>query len=255
MTSGPHRRPPADADVPAEDDGLQVLLRSTFDALVAATGSARRRGNLENLRQALEHLRAHRSVDFGFVNVAATVAALGLGSPKAQTIRNSDGMDFRSLIEAYRDAYGRKRVQPKGDEEARMAATIPDMRTRGWAEYMLAENRSLKRRLDLLKNAFTKIQPVSELVLSDGTSIDLSAAHARPSDRGGAAAARIAGGTPSFAADEVRAVAAFMRSVDDLDCDFDDATGALIARRSGLEVAPPGFRQALLRIGGDGGKE
>ena len=58
---------------------------------------------------------------------------------------------------------------------------------------------------------------------------------------------------PQFSDMEVKAVRKFLASVGDLECSFDDETGALLHDRHGLEIGPPGLHQALLKVLGDGG--
>lgn len=138
-----------------------------YEEIILRTTDKRKLRSLENVRRALEVMREQKTADFTVASVARTIQALGLRGPKEQSMRNAEGKDFRDLITAYVQTHG-KEQQTHGKEQRATANTeidaivssIPDLRTAAQVRWTMVENRSLKRRLDLLRAAFTKLVPV-----------------------------------------------------------------------------------------------
>lgn len=135
-------------------------LEELYVSLVAGTESARKRKNLKNLWAALEHLGQLGLPDYRIANVARTLDNLQLSGPKAQSIRNVEGEQFRMLIHAFAAAYGSEYVKeiPLHEE---IVASIPDLRTAAIVQRVLTENKSLKYQLDILKHQFSRMQPMT----------------------------------------------------------------------------------------------
>jgi hypothetical protein len=66
------------------------------------------------------------------------------------------------LIHAYAVAYSSERVKEKL-LEAEIVASVPDLRTAAIVQRALADNKSLKYQLHLLKQQFSRMQPVTVL--------------------------------------------------------------------------------------------
>lgn len=219
-------------------DGMAVASANDPEALYAEilgrTTDARKRRSLENVRRALEMMREQKAREYTVAGVARTIQALDMRGPKEQTIRNVEGQDYRDLIRAYDGLHGRKEGEKAGAAVDELIAGISDQRTAAQVRWLAVENRSLKRRLDLLHHAFTNLEALS--LLPDG-SLDERATEALPDGRG----------LPVLSTRELGALRAFLRNLHELDCALDPDTGALL-HRSGLEVAGPGFEQALRKI-------
>jgi CRISPR/Cas system CSM-associated protein Csm3 (group 7 of RAMP superfamily) len=66
-----------------------------------------------------------KSADFSIASVARAVEALALGGPKAQSIRNAEGKDFRDLIRAYIEEFGEPaRGKSESSEDERIVGSI-----------------------------------------------------------------------------------------------------------------------------------
>lgn len=204
-----------------------------YQEILARTVSGRKKRYLSNVRQALAHLRDLGSSDFSWANVGRAVEGLGLPGPKTQSIRNADGKDYRDLITAFAAEAGVRpeaKATPEDEIEAKLVGV--DLRTAAQVRWILQENKSLKRRLDLLKRAFSELQPVTEQELVAGR---------MPALAPGAAAGQ------AFTDAEVAAVRKFLTDLPELDWEVDPSSGALV-RRGGFDVAAPGFYQALQKI-------
>lgn len=208
-------------------DALDAL----YDEIVARTDSQRRLNSLKNLYETLRHLLSVKSSATSVAAVARAVHSLGHTAPKAQSIRNVEGKDFRDLIAAYTNlSDDRKSGAPSDDDK--LVGDIEDLKIAAQVRWLLNENRSLKRRLDLLHAQFQKIEPIRLL------------AAGLPSDDAGSE--RESHGLTKI---EIDAVRQFRSNLPDIDCVIDETSGALLYREK-LEIAPPGFGQALVKLTG-----
>lgn len=233
--------------------GVQTESQSftLYSILLEGTDSPRKRKNLDSVWRALEHLRELGSPDYSVANVARAIKNLGLTGPKAQSIRNVEGKDFRTLIQSYASEFGPKQVKEVPlDEE--IVASIDNHRLASLVQQALAENRSLKYRIDLLKKEFKKLQPFSSvpIIVSDEASkengLALSAPLALPPASYG----------DMFDDRERDAVRTFLENLSSLEEVVPDADGmgALLYATNGLEFTPPSFLQALRKITLQGGE-
>lgn len=207
-----------------ESDALARL----YNEIVSRTGSQRRLNSLKNLHDTLRHLLSVKSKATSVAAIAGAVGSLGFDGPKAQSIRNVEGKDFRDLINVYITlSDNRTADEPSNDEK--LVGGIDDLKIAAQVKWLLAENRSLKRRLDLLHAEFQKLQPVKLLVA------------APPGDE------PTAGEFLGFTKIEIDAVTTFQANLSDIDCVIDETSGALLYKGK-LEIAPPGFRQALVKL-------
>lgn len=204
-----------------------------FESLLAAATDARKRNSLMAVRRALDMMRETKAREYTIAAVARGLAALGYAGPKAQSMRNAEGKDFKTLIAAYAAEYqappGPRRVSDDDD----LVASIADHRAAARVQWVLNQNQSLQRRLDILHAQFKQLAAI-ELV---------------PEGVG----ARVSASRPQFTEMEVKAVRKFVASIGDLECSFDDETGALLHDRHGLEIGPPGLHQALQKVLSEGG--
>lgn len=203
-------------------------LDELYVEIISRTGSQRRLNSLKNLYDTLRHLLSVKSKATSVAAIAKAVEALGFNSPKAQSIRNVEGRDFRDLIRVYSVlSDDGKTVEPSDDEK--LIGGIDDLKIAAQVKWLLAENRSLKRRLDLLHAEFQKLQPVKLLVAA-------SSGETRSAD-----------GFLGFTKIEIDAVREFQANLSEIDCVIDEGSGALLYKGK-LEIAPPGFRQALVKL-------
>lgn len=209
-----------------------------YHDLINRTQSARRQNNLTNVWNALQHLREMKSRDFSVASVARAIAALGLSGPKAQSIRNAEGEEFRALIAQYKSEFGPPDAMRESSLADDLVSSIPDLRAAAMVQTVLAENKSLRRRLDLLKNEFLRLAPV-----------DLSGIAKTPNER---VEPRALPSSFVFSSLEVAAASSFLESIEknreDLEWEFDVHSGALLWRGGVLELAGPGFYHLLMRI-------
>lgn len=208
---------------PPKRDALDEL----YDEYVTRTNNKRRLNSLRNLYKTLRHLLSVGSDVTSVAAIARSIEELGFDAPKAQSIRNVEGKDFRDLIGAYVTLSGAKQFEKNNDDE-KLVLGIADLRAAAQVRWILNENRSLKRRLDLLHAEFQELKPVK--VLS-----------ATAPDSGGE------GELIGFTEIEIEAVKQFRANLVDIRCVIDETSGALLYNGS-FEVAPPGFGQALTKL-------
>jgi hypothetical protein len=218
-------------------------------ALLAETQDPRRRRSLENIWRSLEHIRDIGSNDFNIANVCRTIPALGLTGPKEQSVRNIEGKSLRILIEIYAIEYGRKQVKvPTKDEE--LVASIDDHRTAALVLNILAENRSLKYRLDILKSQFAMMQPLNSMLPTtpeNNTNRNFSMLLEQQSQS--IARSNLPNNAVVFEAREIFAIQRFLENIEDLDeLMKTDPSGAILHPHNGRELAPPGFLDSLRKI-------
>lgn len=215
-------------------EGTALSAERIRDELLARSTSTRKRNTVARLWRALEHLRSVHSHDFSLANVARTIESLGLEGPAEQTLRNN--RDFRNLIAAYASEHGGKKRKPAEEDE--LLATIPDLGTRAAVRLLQADNASLKRRNDMLHNL------IRGLELRTGA---VAAVVAGATD--GEVSALPAPTTLSFTRAEIHSVDRFLGTMGrDHGWEADETTGAVVWASNGMEVAGPGFYNALRKI-------
>jgi hypothetical protein len=211
-----------------------------FSATMQRTSSKRKQRNLTNVWNALEHLRDVKSPDFTAASVARTIEAMKLSGPKAQSIRNVEGQDFREIIRAYSAEYGgtnsKKNEYSEPDE---FLFGIADLRTAAKVRELLADDRSKGRQINLLKNFISNLAPVE--LNPDGS---LAAPVVKELARSPV--------HPEFSPMEIDSVVSFLKAIEEsgecLSLRFDPTSGALLWKEGVLEVAGPGFLHALSKI-------
>jgi hypothetical protein len=210
-----------------------------YQDLLAVTQSLRKRNSLKNVWDALEHLRQMKSQDFSIASVARAIQAMGRVRPKDQSIRNAEGQDFRDLIDKYTSHFGSGREERPRSLSEDLVASIPDHRAAALVQMLLNENTSLQRRLDILKNQFSKLAKV-DVGLKEETPRQAHADRSLPSPSG------------MFTANEISATARFLESVrdnhEDHQLEFDPDSGALLWRGGILELTNAAFFHALQKI-------
>jgi len=201
------------------------------EALLARTSNAKKRNNIERLWAALEDMRTRKEQDFGVAAVAKAIERLGYQGPKYQSMRNKEGADFRALIAAYKEENGAPRAlageTDSADEDLPLG--IADVRIQHRVRVVLRQNRALQERNRILHEHLTRVGAAS------------AALQALP-------AAAVA--ASSLTADEVQSVKRFLERMESHGLRPDRETGCIIDRRSGQEIAPPYFLDALGRIAG-----
>lgn len=215
------------------DNALPTQKRDALDELydecVSRTNNKRRLNSLHNLYKTLRHLLSVGSDVSSVAAIARSIQDLGFDVPKAQSIRNVEGKDFRDLIGAYATLSSAKESGKANDEES-FVLGIVDLRVAAQVRWVLNENRSLKRRLDLLHAEFQRLQPIK--LLSAAAPINESVSE---------------DDLVAFTDIEIQAVKLFRTNLIDIDCVLDETSGALLYKGS-FEVAPPGFGQALTKL-------
>ena len=225
-----------------ETESSAVSSKQRFSEIISATQSTRKRKSLTNVWKALEHLRAVKSSEFTVASVARAIEALHLAGPKAQSIRNAEGHDFREIIVAYAREFGDPKSQkPEDPEFDHILSAIPDLRTAAFVRELMCESRSKDRRISLLKNLISKLTPVE--LKADGSFAPIPG-KGFPQ----------ASSPQSFSPTDIAAAASFRRSIEDsgeeLGLQFEQSSGALLWKDGVLEVARPGFLHLLSRIAG-----
>lgn len=238
---------PRDSKLPAVRASASVARRKEagpserlYTEILARTSNTRKRRTLANIWTALEHLRGVRASEYTFASVAQAVDALKLGSPSYQTILNRPGKDYRALIEAYAREHGQApsvRAAPIDD----LAAGITDMKVRAQVERLVADNKSLRYRLDMLHSRLPQI--FAEDVVA--TFAQPSGTRALPAST--EAPRTVQAGEITISKTNSYAIRRFIENLDELDCHIDETSGALV-HASGDQIAPPGFLQALRRL-------
>lgn len=203
-------------------------LDDLYSEIISRTDSQRRLKSLRNLYDTLRHLLSVKSKATSVAAIAGAIEALGFSAPKAQSIRNVEGKDFRDLISAYSKLSDDGKSGELSDDE-KLVGGIDDLKIAAQVKWLLAENRSLKRRLDLLHAEFQKLQPMKLLVASPAIE--------------NPAASEFVG----FTKIEIDAVIEFQANLPEIECVIDETSGALLYKGE-LEIAPPGFKQALVKL-------
>jgi hypothetical protein len=222
--------------------GILGDVEQLYVDMKAAVQSPRKKRNLGNVWRALEHPAEMKSTDFSIASVARAIQALSLSEPKEQSIRNTEGKDFRDLIRAYGNEHG---VPAKGasesSEEERIVGSIVDLRTASMVRELLNENRSKDRRINMLKNLIGKSPPF-------GIASELSPNPSAP--KAEAISSRM-----NWNSIETAAVVSFLRNIrdsgEDFNLRFEPASGALLWKDGVVEVARLGSLGVLIKIAGE----
>jgi hypothetical protein len=160
---------------------------------------------------------------------------MGIKGPQEQSMRNAGGAAFRSVIAAYAEEFGRPSKPASTSEDEAMLAGISDQRVAARVRLLIADNKSLGRRVDLLHSALRQVKPIT--VGPHGT-IEAQVAETNTLHAVGSGIATEA---------ERRSVRRFLANLPEINCSVDQQTGALL-HDSGVEVASPGFGQLLQRL-------
>lgn len=226
-----------DANSPSKSAQLlaEIMLR---------TDSKRKQRSLSNVWSALEHLRQMKSRDFTAASVARAIEALKLPGPKAQSIRNAEGQDFRDIIRAYESEYGEKTNRLSGcSDPDDFLYGISDLRTAARVRELLADYRSSQRQINMLKNLISQLSPVEiddDLSFAPLVAKELAAPTAHP----------------EFSPLEINSVVSFLKEIEEsgecLNIRFDSSSGALLWKEGALELAAPGFFHILTKIAAKG---
>lgn len=235
VTAATPARPASPGEAPKEERGAETVRR--YAEIRLRNASPRKQRSLANIRQSLDHLVRVRSSDFSVVNVARTIEDLKLPGPKEQSIRNAEGADYRELIAVWAAAHGPRASEPAPSEDD-LIAGIPDPRTAGMVRIVMAENRSLKRRLDMLHATFAQLAPLQTMPTTIPSGGQITATSATSTSAVG-----------TVTDDEASTLRGFLANLAELECHLDPTTGALI-HRTGLEMAGPGFGTLLHRLSG-----
>lgn len=213
-----------------------------FSETMLRTTSKRKQRNLTNVWNALEHLRGVKSRDFTAASVARTIEVMKLSGPKAQSIRNAEGQDFREIIRVYSSEYGDSRnKKSQCSESDEFLFGISDLRTVARVRELLADNRSMARQINLLKNFISKLAPVE--LNHEGSFAPPIAKELTES-----------GIQKEFSPSEIDSVITFLKAIEEsgksLSIQFEPSSGALLWKKGILELAGPGFHHALSKIAG-----
>lgn len=213
-----------DRDQPSGHDHLNRLYSAMFDA----TRSAKRRNSLMVLKKILDAELASKNPDFSVSRIAAL--SKSYGGPAEQSIRNATGADLRALIDAYSKASNWRssgRLTENRTERAslaRLLESVSDPQVRAEITMVYAENRSLKRQIDILRSNTSNGMIIS--LNGDGTV------------------------APTETLDDVEkdAITDFVSSRNFEDHDWHEGPDGRLLTSNGRQVARMGFLSALRRI-------
>lgn len=193
------------------------------DALVAACTDPRKAKSIKRVWAALEVMRQAGARDF---RPPAVARELGEEGPALSTIRNKGGEPYQELIAAYAEEIAPAKRSTVAGADDDLPLAIDDLVLSARVAAVLAQNRALKRRNDLLHEQFTRLT-------ADTAATTLTAS----------APAAISAPLP-ITPDMVRAVRTFVRGVPAFGWSIDEDSGAILDRH-GSEIAPPYFVDAL----------
>lgn len=199
-------------------------------ALLDRTTSVKKRRSIERVWAALEDMSARKETDFSLAAVARAIQRLGFPGPKYQSLRNTEGADFRALIDAYRQTHGKAPMAAREDEEGDedLPLAIADPRLQHRVRVLLRQVRALQDRNRILHDQLLKgSTPMPTLPAATTTQT---------------------GALSAFTSEEIHAVKRFAERLASVGLRADDETGCILERGSGREVAPPYFLDALRRI-------
>jgi hypothetical protein len=145
------------------DDMLVQLLQSA---------SKRRRASLEIIHAVCREQHARGAKDFSIATIARLSEAKG--GPTDSTIRNKTGEEYQGLIKCWASHTGgspRKLPKPSEDPIMDLVGSVEKPEVRAILSSIVAENRKLKREVNLLKHQVsqTAVLDLRELPKSDAT--------------------------------------------------------------------------------------
>jgi hypothetical protein len=141
-----------------EETQQQSFAEADYQRLLSESSTPNKRRNLEILWQVLNEMRSKDAPDYN-------IAAVGrrseeLGGPKTQSIRNTNGVHFRELIEAFakQNAASTKKTPIAQISQVDVAISrIPDLAVRTVLKMMVADCKRLKHENDMLRSAFKRL--------------------------------------------------------------------------------------------------
>lgn len=210
--------------------------RETLQSLLGRARHPSKKAHLQHIWDALELLRGQKQKAF---TVAAVCRQLDeSGHPLAQsTVRNQQGVDYRTLISAYAAQFASHRGSRTDDADTLLDG-VTDAHIAVRIKQLQAERNSLKRQVEILRSRFQELTTMAPA--------------ATPSPAGPPTRPALPPGPTGLAARDVAAVRRFLDDgIADLGWSIDEASGAVLDR-SGSEVAGPGFVTILRQISGRG---
>lgn len=138
--------------------------RAVFDLIKTSSKHPSKIKNLDLLWTVLETIRSEHSDNYSIAEIARRLEPLG--GPKNQSLRNVQGEDFRTIIDAYSSVA--KTLIPKMDltQLEQAIALVPDPSVRVVLKEFFAENKKLKHENDQLRSAFKTLsishKPINE---------------------------------------------------------------------------------------------
>lgn len=121
----------------------------------SATKHESKRKNLDLLWEVLEGLRKSGAEKFTLAEVGRALEKKG--GPKVQSLRNSQGLDFRKIIDAYVGAVLAGKSEASATSMDRAIAMIPDSSLRSILRAGQSEMARLKNENDMLRRAFKSL--------------------------------------------------------------------------------------------------
>lgn len=146
-----------DASIPKQLDGDYPAAHALYVQARNSTRNSAKIKGLDNLWEVLRRQHVAKSTDFTIATIGAQTAKLG--GPTAQTIRNANGHDYKSIIAAFAQQAGGvtkgKLSRPPTEFEIALLS-INDRATKHMVRLLLQENKSLRNENNLLKNTIAK---------------------------------------------------------------------------------------------------
>lgn len=225
----------------------EALYRSLLDQ----APHPRTQRNLKNVWEALEHMRKIDTTDFSYKNVADTIQALAQargqkkGSPAYSSIRNDPADRFKPLIDAYRSEHVASAEEATSPPDS-LSELIPDRHTAASVRRLEAENRALKKRVNLLKNGFRELSLGERATGSEDVVGQASLAGSTDSDQITAGTRANQGLTP----DEMKALEKFLRVMEEAGLSLTERGSLRLTTPGGntFDLVGPAFGQAIWKL-------
>lgn len=144
--------------VKAENENDVNKPDEVFNRLYSQLGTRKKR-NLEIIHKTCQMQFEIGSKDFSITTISKLVA--DKDGPAEQTLRNASGADYRALIDAwakYANGFTKKNVLKKQEKKANQTldddilSGITDTTTKALVGMILAENKSLKKKVEALQS-------------------------------------------------------------------------------------------------------